>query len=725
VVETGTGKPRSEPLAHLEQVEAAAFTADGRSLWTAAVKQKGGEGEMRRWDLASLRAEGEPYPFRSQTSYRSPVTFAPGASHAVVISSEVGGRSAEARLWDLAAGTSQVLEGHEQPDEPLFDRAGHRLVTTGRVGREERVVRIREVPGGRLLQTIRLGGNVADPAQLSPDGTVLKTAELIDGSPNRWQFRFWDLVTGQALGEPLRQGTPYRFGPDGRTVWLAAGRGMKLYDIASGQALASFDDPSAGDGGFRPGYPYGKGLLTLVPEEPLQLLDTVHGEDVGAPLALEGKFRLVRFHPDGKMLWTAAGKVVQRWDSAAGRQLGAPLTHDGEVVRIDFSSSGKTALTVNRAPDSKAETLRLWDALTGQPLGEPQAFSGRLVTVTFRPGAESVLTRAQETEIGVRELFTGRPLARALPLELEDDFRWPPTFCCSPDGKTMVTLGRFGIKPEPSYRWDLETGERTTLPDVAGGPQGYFISTAAEVTPQPHDLPSWMKLLATSSDGRFYLVSRTGYEVRVMDPDSGAAIGVPLPLPGLPGVVDTRLKEPFGEARQPVSCPCSPDGRVVVTGSDRGVQRWDVSTGKTLGDLLPHPGLTRWLFSPDGQAIITTGVNAKSKQGEVRVWGTATGAPLGTHTCPGAVHDMIFAPDGRLLILAGTEAYLWSWAAGGDVLGPLTHPAHAARPVLVPGERCWQRSASPPRTPRAGARCGCGRRSRGGCWPARCQPARA
>ena len=104
----------------------------------------------------------------------------------------------------------------------------------------------------------------------------------------------------------------------------------------------------------------------------------------------------------------------------------------------------------------------------------------------------------------------------------------------------------------------------------------------------------------------------------------------------------------------------SPDGRLAVTATESGVRRWDPSSGRPKGELLTHPGLTRWLFSPDGRMIVTVGAGPANQEGEVRLWDAATGNRLGSRVFPQTVTGELFSPDGQsLAVLAGPEVVLW------------------------------------------------------------------
>jgi WD40 repeat protein len=104
----------------------------------------------------------------------------------------------------------------------------------------------------------------------------------------------------------------------------------------------------------------------------------------------------------------------------------------------------------------------------------------------------------------------------------------------------------------------------------------------------------------------------------------------------------------------------SPDGRLIVTGSDdRTARFWDAATGQPLGEPLVHQGAVLAVaFGPDGAMVLTT-----SRDRKARLWDVASRKVLGTPMLhQGPVRAGVSHPDGRQVLTAGEDmtARLWT-----------------------------------------------------------------
>jgi WD40 repeat protein len=218
-------------------VQGMAFSPDGKFLATTAPD----DAAPRLWNLATGQAVGIPLP----TASVQDVAFSPDGKFLATADAD-----GTARLWNPATG------------RPLG-----RPLPAG-AGRNRSVNAVAFSPDGKLLATaesdVRGGGTVrlwnlvtgrpvgsalpADWMAFSPDGKFLVTA-VAGGST----VRLWDLATGRPVGNPLPADTSSvhdlefnaisvnvaEFSPDGKLLATFGGGTVRLWNLATGQAVGS------------------------------------------------------------------------------------------------------------------------------------------------------------------------------------------------------------------------------------------------------------------------------------------------------------------------------------------------------------------------------------------------------------------------------------------------------------------------------------------------------
>jgi WD40 repeat protein len=103
----------------------------------------------------------------------------------------------------------------------------------------------------------------------------------------------------------------------------------------------------------------------------------------------------------------------------------------------------------------------------------------------------------------------------------------------------------------------------------------------------------------------------------------------------------------------------SPDGRFVLTGSRDGVAAVRRVTDGTLVASLPRGApVTSGVFGPGGRLVVTT-----SEDGVTRLWRPATGTVVLAVRQNGPVHTAALSPDGRTLVTVGSNPRGEKWRA--------------------------------------------------------------
>jgi WD40 repeat protein len=158
--------------------------------------------------------------------------------------------------------------------------------------------------------------------------------------------------------------------------------------------------------------------------------------------------------------------------------------------------------------------------------------------------------------------------------------------------------------------------------------------------------PNRIKDLAVSPDGTEVAVAGSDGRIRRWEMSSGKAIGE---------------FSADGDTKDVDSVTYSRDGRWLATAGEDGIARiWDVHTGSQRA--LDDGKTDAWAaaFSPDA-SLVATG----SKDGTVRLWKTTTGEQVGE---PIHVHDGVgvwaaFSPDGKTLVSQGFDGDVRLWDA--------------------------------------------------------------
>ena len=122
----------------------------------------------------------------------------------------------------------------------------------------------------------------------------------------------------------------------------------------------------------------------------------------------------------------------------------------------------------------------------------------------------------------------------------------------------------------------------------------------------------------------------------------------------------------MGHTKAVISATFSPDGHLVLTGSEDGTAcLWDTTTGRELRRFEGKgQAVTSATFSPDGHWVLT----ARSF-GTATLWDTASGRKLRDFEGPGFYkNSAVFSPDG-LSVLTGTTGivHLWEAATGREL----------------------------------------------------------
>lgn len=558
---------------------------------------------------------------------------------------------------------------------------------------------------------------------------VLAAVPAADG---RWSavsmggesVRYWDVQAGPGSRPVLR---PNRFaalrsvvvarGPNGDRVVAALGTAgaMWRWEAATGRLLGT--TPRTQD--------FARWWADGPTRAPVTAVDVD-----GASVLLTGM-------ADGSLRgWdpVTGAAVGEAWDGPAARSwaLSSAVLEDGTPLVFSGGADG---------------LVHRWNPRTGTRHGSPIERCGRamaMTTVRLPDGRTLLCVASGQGRVHRRDVLSGEPVGPAIRTGWQARPLWPVCpvrlACLStPSGGVVATC----VDYRTVQLWDLVSGEHLAdlprggrtealaaaeLPDgtpviLVGDDDGtvrsFHASTGTPVGDvfQPHGCAAGQVHAVPTGEGRVVLAVDSRSGMRRFDGRTGQPVGDPhrpwhvpgfgfatVALPGGHGTVVaggdygiSRLDLSTGVIHEAtpdeepttiwnVAAVPLPDGRVIVAGAghDGNVYRWEVTTGRAVGQPLEGHSISVKAVAtttlPDGTPMIVSGCEA----GEVRRWDASSGLPIGG-PLPGEVGMVasltVVCGDGyQLLVCVDFEGGLHRWDPDtGEPSGPtITIPCRAS-----------------------------------------------
>ncbi len=180
---------------------------------------------------------------------------------------------------------------------------------------------------------------------------------------------------------------------DGRTLAVASGIGVWLYDGATARTLALL--PSSGRVNSVSFSPDGGTLATVSEDGTVLLWDVVTRSEAATLDVSAGRVTSVVFSPEGDMLAAASEDgAVQLWDAASRSQTATLEGHSDNVNSVVFSPDGGTLATA-----SEDGTVLLWDVSTRTQAGTLEGLADDVTSLSFSQDGGTLATVSGDSTV--------------------------------------------------------------------------------------------------------------------------------------------------------------------------------------------------------------------------------------------------------------------------------------------------------------------------------------
>jgi WD40 repeat protein len=637
---------------HDDQVEALAWSADGRYLASA-----GRDGRIQVWDkredaLRVLSGHGDRVPA---------IAFAPKAK--LLASAGYDGR---VLLWELPSGKKRaLLEGKAAVRALAFDEQGKELAAVADDG-----VRVWKVAGG---EAVRFEAHADRPLfALFTDGG------LVTGS-HEHALISWDLA--KRRGSPLdarqgeirdlarsRDGLLASAGQDGTVVVWRDGRADRTLRGHRGsvEAVAFAPDGTllsgGSDGSVRSWSGKDGDLLAQHAERVADLVVSPDGRTVASAgwdktIAIYDRAsRTLRklighrdvvsalaFAPDGRSLASASwDQEVRIWPMVQdGRR--ALRGHTVGVKAVGFDPSSRLL-----ASGGHDDTVRLWRTDTGELVRTFEGHSDHVFRVRFSPDGQLIASSSDDRSVRIWSVkddhhrsFDGH---RA---DVEE-------IAFSKDNKRLASGGEDGAVG--LWRLDddggrLLEGHKGAVTSIAFAPAGKLLASAS----RDRTIRLWD---ARTGKDRGVLGGHRGEVTSIVFLQSGELISAASDDSVWIWNTKDKSRRALGRSlRGAWQLAVAPDDRTVAVAGMRSDVWLCPLSRESCRALGGHAARVHALaFSPDSRLLVTAGADGIVRLCDVE---TFECHPMRGHTAP--IFDVAFAPNGKTLASASADATVRLW----------------------------------------------------------------
>ncbi|MFT5470586.1 MAG: WD40 repeat protein [Verrucomicrobiales bacterium] len=473
---------------------------------------------------------------------------------------------------------------------------------------------------------------------------------------NDGSIRIWEIKNSKQIRKDVYRddgSCPLLLRPDGRQIATMKDESIYLWPMRDSAEEIIIDMPDVKGMAYSP-----DGRLLAVGDLYGQIAfwRTDTGLQDGRMLAQPGRVEAIRFSHDGMTLITGGEDSIRYWSVTERSEVGGAVRRTGWIQTMEISSDGRYLLA--RDSDGRIQT---WDVTMNRSHEELEE-----VVVSATSNAGELVAMAG---YGGVQLFSGSSGdAMGNPIKHGSEVL---AVALSFDGEILLSGGVDG----QARLW--RTNDRTP---IGPGLSHSFIIRSAAFNPQGTRvvcgcLDGTAKIWQVNSQQQIgktiKLGERKGIWAVAMSPDGKLVVtgseegdvclwnslNAQL-IANLEGHVDTVVRVAF-----------SPSGRILATGSlDNTVRLWNVESCELLFAPLHHNDIIKDLIITDDETIIVT-----AGSDAIRIWNLKNGVSLTRPIRPGA-EDITINEEGTMLLTGGGNgAQVWDLRTGSPMLAPLIH----------------------------------------------------
>ncbi|MDE0636005.1 MAG: T9SS type A sorting domain-containing protein [Candidatus Poribacteria bacterium] len=551
-------------------------------------------------------------------------------------------------IWIYDAHTSVELDFISENDTDILglSRDTQTFASLG----SDNTLQLRSFPDGDLKITLNGDAEEISRVSFSPDDRTLA------GSAGK-EIYLWDVATGEqiaTLSAHNRSITSFTFSPDGAAFASASWDGnIHIWNAATGAYQTSLM-PYTGSLSSITFSPDGKTLASSsFNNRKVVFWDVDTWEPKGTLNLHSGSY--VTFSPDGKSLITKGswGRLYL-WDIASGTLKTELTGHVSRVSSVAFSPDGNTLASCS------SDQLYLWDWRSGEQKMSISGHTKSIYAIAFSPD-NGILATGSRGEINLWDVATGTHKTELF----DDDWSHNFSLTFSPDSRILASEIGWRIR-----LWDITTeihqatinGYRGSsasgsgVSSMAFSPNGKYFASASSYS----TILLWYsgRIFKSELDGHTDSVNSVDFSYHSRTLASGSDDHT---VRLWDVITDTLIDTFKGHTDEVHSVKFSPDASILASGSKDGtIILWDVGTGELLTSLTGHPeGVNNVAFSVDGKTLASSGWWYDNT---VYLWDVATGQRkdvLYGHT--GSVYDIAFSPDGKTLASGSTDGTVLLW----------------------------------------------------------------